>query len=879
MRIPSSCPTFSRIDRHSQLLAVVHKCVSIFILVAFVGTSIKTPAYAQMAQDPFARMPAPGVMVHLSPEFTPAYLKALIIHPENALRFDFIVTRGDEPLNDRQKHDTYQKLIKYFLASLAVPDENQWVNLSPYEKERIIKDDFGKTEMGRDLLAQDYLLKQITASLIYPESNLGRKFWDRIYSEAYKQFGTTNIPVNTFNKVWIIPDSASVYEHGNMVYVVNQHLKVMLEEDYLSFKKHSGISSPSLVKEGVKGSSASAAHSLASQIIRAIVLPDLEKEVNTAKNFAVLRQVYSGMILAAWYKHALKGSLLGKIYANKDKIKGVDQDPKNNQEIYQRYLKAFKKGVFNYIKEDMDRYTNETIPRKYFSGGTVNPGEEGYFNEGIVHPVGLAMVAEDMAKTSEDDALIYLVSPANPAMTTDVVEKQVSVKMDTPMLFRGEDGRLSKVNLGKPNKTPKQYFRYFVEVDPSKRISLLIPSLFRGHWVCVNGDPYPVSPGQELDITKSLRSYEMNIISEESLVPGKTIKDTSGLELAMKFETMPKKEEELHQETNLDRQKVLSKKFTDQFNSVVVIMSGQGESGELQPDLKITLERELRKLTLDRKIIPSTVLVVVLGNKSHPDVNQIIRDLEFRTLRFLLKRDLGDKSNIDTSSYYYVEEGGRGSQFQVLNDLIFNTKRRSSLVAFGGDKFSRSDITALANNGLNKVVLIKKLVHESDIHHYVDDLTLDRQLTSKQNVWIVDPNLTKTNIENQIAKYESDVNTGRILAVSDKVWLGSVRNVLPALETDLIQRIDALQNAAMASTESSMAIPIRIDQSTPSTNNKGGIDMNPANLNLQIKRDGKGVPLPISQQDLENIHLDGLVPMILEIKPAMASSLLSDLHQ
>jgi len=44
------------------------------------------------------------------------------------------------------------------LASLAVPDDNQWVNLSPYERDRIIKFDFGKTEMGRDLLAQDYTL-------------------------------------------------------------------------------------------------------------------------------------------------------------------------------------------------------------------------------------------------------------------------------------------------------------------------------------------------------------------------------------------------------------------------------------------------------------------------------------------------------------------------------------------------------------------------------------------------------------------------------------------------------------------------------------------------------------------------------------------------
>jgi len=72
-------------------------------------------------------MPLPGVMVHLSPEFTPAYLKGITIHPENALNFDFIVFRGDKLLSEDQKKIEYNKLIKYFLASLTIPDDNQWV--------------------------------------------------------------------------------------------------------------------------------------------------------------------------------------------------------------------------------------------------------------------------------------------------------------------------------------------------------------------------------------------------------------------------------------------------------------------------------------------------------------------------------------------------------------------------------------------------------------------------------------------------------------------------------------------------------------------------------------------------------------------------------
>ena len=140
---------------------------------------------------------------------------------------------------------------------------------------------------------------------------------------------------------------------------------------------------PVVTKAGLPGEKV---HALGSQIVREIVLPQLEKEVNEGQNFSPLRQVFSGMILAAWYKRALRESLLGKIYANKDRVKGIDQDPKNNEAIYQQYLKAYKKGVFNFIKEDVDKYTNETIPRKYFSGGFApNFGKALHLHQKVIH--------------------------------------------------------------------------------------------------------------------------------------------------------------------------------------------------------------------------------------------------------------------------------------------------------------------------------------------------------------------------------------------------------------------------------------------------------------------------------------------------------------
>ena len=227
--------------------------------------------------------------------------------------------------------------------------------------------------MGRDLLAEDYLLKQITASLIYPESQLGKKFWQKVYAQAQAKYGTTNIPINTFNKVWIVPEKAVVYENGGTAFVLENHLKVMLEEDYLALS-HTVIPA----KAGIlnqkqdphfRGDDKGSISALGSQIVREIVIPALTKEVNGGKNFAQLRQVFYSLILATWYKKKIKDSILNKVYSNRNKIGGVNVSAGDKDKIYQEYLKAFKKGVYNYIKEEPDQITGQTIPRKYFSGG------------------------------------------------------------------------------------------------------------------------------------------------------------------------------------------------------------------------------------------------------------------------------------------------------------------------------------------------------------------------------------------------------------------------------------------------------------------------------------------------------------------------------
>ncbi len=408
-------------------------------------------------------LPIPGTMVRLSPTFVPPILKGIKVHKENPFKFDFVLDSGSLPPVGRAREGVDQeqlkqestKLIKYFLASLTTPEKDLWVNLSPYEKDRIVPESFGQTEMGRDLLAQDYLLKQVTASLIYPEDETGKKFWKRIYEEAAKKFGTTNIPVNTFNKVWIVPEKAVVYENAKAgtAYVVESRLKVMLEQDYLSLKENviAGHAKEAGKWDNMVAPEVSA---MGSQIVREIVIPALSKEINEGQNFAQLRQVYNSLILATWYKKKIKDSILSKVYNDKNKIKGTEFNGETNTKaIYQRYLEAFKKGAYNYIKEEQDPLSKQILPRKYFSGGVgmtaleldaaMRVTEDGVLLSGNLDNNGVQLVKADIGAVGQD---MEIAQTRAYSQAERVDSPQDIVVLDNPKLVPGaEKGTQSKV--------------------------------------------------------------------------------------------------------------------------------------------------------------------------------------------------------------------------------------------------------------------------------------------------------------------------------------------------------------------------------------------------------------------------------------------------
>jgi SAM-dependent methyltransferase len=310
----------------------------------------------------------PGLMART---FEPPVLCGLKTYPQEPFRFEFLLDKGDEA----RVQDVSERLIKYFLTSLTIPEKDLWVNLSPAEPDRIVEKDFGRTGMGQELLALDLVLKQMTAALLTPQGETGRAFWDKVYTRLKEKYGTAEISVDDISKVWITPGKVVVYEHNASALIMESSLKVMAESDYLTREKVTGRRLLENMHDGLKATGhqlpASGSTDIVKRVLNEIIIPEVEKEVNTGANFAPLRQVYHSLILAAWYKRRLKEGLLARSYVDQKKIFGVEKSKGalSVEVLYQQYLDAYREGLKGTIVEGLDQTTGEVVPRKYIAGG------------------------------------------------------------------------------------------------------------------------------------------------------------------------------------------------------------------------------------------------------------------------------------------------------------------------------------------------------------------------------------------------------------------------------------------------------------------------------------------------------------------------------
>jgi len=296
-------------------------------------------------------LPLPTQALDRSVRFEPALLQGVRVDPQDPLKLDFYFTA---PTKGAVTRSDAQRLIRYFLTGITVPQGDVWVNLSPYEADRVIDDALAPTELGHDLMAQDYLLKQLTAGLSSPNNAIGKRYWKQVFSEQAAS-GDAARQIDSYTKVWIVPERAAVHSEGTSAAITEMKLDVMLDCDHQAMRE--GKAAP------VGG---------AAEAMRAQVLGALRDEVSHGKQFSTLRQMYSALILAVWFKKHFASTAYRR-YIDASKMRGVDvSDPAFKAAVFERYRDSFEKGVYDKTRAGKDPLTGKTVQRRYFLGGIQN---------------------------------------------------------------------------------------------------------------------------------------------------------------------------------------------------------------------------------------------------------------------------------------------------------------------------------------------------------------------------------------------------------------------------------------------------------------------------------------------------------------------------
>src|SRR3989338_7752774 len=347
-----------------------------------------------------------------SDKFRPLHLRYLG-YDNLSQYFKILLDKGDTRKEDIDNktylEENTQTLLKYFFIGLALPNDKFWVNLRPDSPETIIDDDLAKTDIGRIFLEADVQPKKDPAQFPSPQTLEGKEYWDKLYKKAGELFGTEHITIPTLIRPWIVPNeiiireaageasgtervqtSRSTPDNGSTTlttsaYIYKATLKVMLEEDYLTERPPAVRAPHRGGAEGVYRFSDPRLKQLneySTQLIKELIIPKLTYQVNTAKRYALLRQVYYSLILAQWFKQKLRdgsfkesvifknrpfsGGTIPKIDSG-DLTNLVAKQPYDKQDYFKQYQKSFKDGEYN-LQEPAYTPMGQSI-RRYMSGG------------------------------------------------------------------------------------------------------------------------------------------------------------------------------------------------------------------------------------------------------------------------------------------------------------------------------------------------------------------------------------------------------------------------------------------------------------------------------------------------------------------------------
>lgn len=317
-------------------------------------------------------------IIYLKPElskriYQPAVLRGIEFSLQTPNQFIFSF---DTMQSSKMPAQDIERLIKYFFEFLTIPEDKLWVNLSPYESNRIIPDGLEKLNIGKDMLLEDYLLKKTTSHLISSNLKEVKKFWQEIEKNAYSILGTDKLLIDSLSKIWIVPDTADICEYKSkdkvVAFVKDAKLKVMIEQDYLASRGQR----IAYRKEEQKPPLSAKRYTLNAkikEIFKRELLPIIEREINFGVRFAPLRQLYYSLILATYCKEKLALEPSYRQYIDKELIANLalPLDNKIKTKVYKAYLNDFYSSNNKVYLSQYDYQNKKAKIRKISSGGLI----------------------------------------------------------------------------------------------------------------------------------------------------------------------------------------------------------------------------------------------------------------------------------------------------------------------------------------------------------------------------------------------------------------------------------------------------------------------------------------------------------------------------
>lgn len=213
---------------------------------------------------------------------------------------------------------------------LVLPPSDFWVNLNPSEPDRIIDPQMGETNAGKAMLQADLQLKTTSAKLEDPRTKLGAQYWKKMAGSSHQLcYGS---------RMWIVPGDVQVREDGGSLYILKAQLAVKAVPDHVATGDSRCHYNAAVDARG-------------KYLDDTMIVPRITKAVNTAPEYAAIRQAFTARVVAQWIRDRYQrgqqtsfDTLIDSGNLGRAKLQGGWKP----RQVFNTYVHQLKSGLFTY---------------------------------------------------------------------------------------------------------------------------------------------------------------------------------------------------------------------------------------------------------------------------------------------------------------------------------------------------------------------------------------------------------------------------------------------------------------------------------------------------------------------------------------------------